>query len=108
MSCAHLSPDANVARRLTMRTLSLSLDQMAKQPNIRPIGSIDSSLQFLANLGPALMDQLVANGSEPNSNTNWCICSPTFSREQLSADISYVDFVSIPSSLEITTSFGGT
>jgi hypothetical protein len=54
---------------------------MAKQPNIRPVGSIDSSLQFLVNLGPALMDQSVANGSDPNSNTNWGFCSPTFSRE---------------------------
>ena len=81
---------------------------MAKQPIIRPVGSIDASLQFLLDLGPALMEPGAANKSDPNSNTNSGFCQPTLSPEQLYANISYVDGVSIPSSLELTTSFGGT
>jgi hypothetical protein len=38
---------------------------MAKQSIIRPVGSIDSSLQLLVNLGPALMDPSVVNESDP-------------------------------------------
>jgi hypothetical protein len=54
------------------------------------------------------MEPSVTNESDPNFNTNWGFCELTFSPQQLYANISYVDFVSIPISLELTTQSGGT
>lgn len=70
--------------------------------------SIDAPLHFSLNPGPALMEPSVTNESDPNFNTNWGFCELTFSPDQLYANISYVDFVSIPISLELTTQSGGT
>jgi hypothetical protein len=65
--------------------------------------AIDAPLKFSLNPGPALMEPSVTNESDPNFNTNWGFCELTYSQEELYANISYVDFVSIPISLELTT-----
>jgi hypothetical protein len=44
----------------------------------------------------------VTNFSDPNININWTFCEFTFNDSQLFANISYVDFVSIPVSLTLT------
>jgi hypothetical protein len=70
--------------------------------------SIDKPLVFLLNPGPALVEPSVTNPSDPNYNTNWAFCEFTFNNDQLYANISYVDFVSIPISIALTNAAGET
>ena len=41
----------------------------------------------------------MSNTSDPNINSMWDFCEFTFNTSQIYADISYVDFVSIPVAL---------
>ena len=68
--------------------------------------SIGTPLTFLLNPGPALVEPSVTNNSDPNINTFWDFCELTFNSSQLFANISYVDFVSIPIALSVTSSTG--
>ncbi|KAI9770883.1 MAG: hypothetical protein M1839_003003 [Geoglossum umbratile] len=68
--------------------------------------SIDTPLVFLLNPGPSLVEPSVTNLSDPNIHTVWGFCELTFNEEQLYANISYVDFVSIPISLALRNSGG--
>src|SRR5579862_6157238 len=68
--------------------------------------SIDTPLVFLLNPGPGLVEPSVANPSDPNIATIWGFCELTFNEEQLYANISYVDFVSVPISLALANSSG--
>jgi hypothetical protein len=70
--------------------------------------SIGSPLTFLLNPGPALVEPSVTNPSDPNINTSWGFCEFTFSSAELYANISYVDFVGLPISLNLTNSSGAT
>lgn len=70
--------------------------------------SIDSTLTFLLNPGPALVEPSVTNPSDPNINTDWGFCEFTFNSSQLFVNISYVDFVALPISLTLTNTSGGT
>lgn len=70
--------------------------------------SIDSTLTFLLNPGPGLVEPSVSNQSDPNYNKTWGFCEFTFNSDQLFANISYVDFVAIPISLTLTNSAGAT
>lgn len=70
--------------------------------------SIGNKLTFLLNPGPALVEPSVTNPSDPSINVNWTFCEFTFNSDQLYANISYVDFVSIPVSLNLTTTNSGT
>ena len=66
--------------------------------------SIDTPLNFFLNPGPALVEPSVANPSDTNYQKNWTFAEFTFNRDQLYANISYVDFVSsIPLSFNLTT-----
>ena len=61
--------------------------------------SIDQPLTFLVNpggAGAALVEPSISNPSDPNININWGFCEFTFSNGVIYANISYVDFVSIP------------
>ncbi|KAK2625542.1 hypothetical protein QTJ16_004854 [Diplocarpon rosae] len=69
--------------------------------------SIDSSLTFLLNPGPGLVEPSVSNPSDPNYSLDWGFCEFTFNDSQLFANISYVDFVSIPIALNLTNTTGG-
>ncbi|KAH7378340.1 hypothetical protein BKA66DRAFT_421329 [Pyrenochaeta sp. MPI-SDFR-AT-0127] len=70
--------------------------------------SIDAKLTFLLNPGPAVVEPSVTNPSDPNFNINWSFCEFTFNDAQLFANISYVDFVSIPVALSLTNAQGHT
>lgn len=68
--------------------------------------SIDTPLTFLLNPGPALVEPSVTNNSDPNINIFWDFCEFTFNSDQLFANISYVDFVSVPIALSLTCGSG--
>lgn len=68
--------------------------------------SINQELTFLLNPGPAIVEPSVTNPSDPNINIEWDFCEFTFSNNQLYANISYVDFVSLSVSLELTPQSG--
>jgi hypothetical protein len=68
--------------------------------------SVGSPITFLLNPGPALVEPSVSNASDPNINIMWDFCEFTFNSSQIYANISYVDFVSIPVSLSLTNSSG--
>ena len=70
--------------------------------------SVDQRLTFLLNPGPALVEPSVTNPSDPNINTNWGFCEFTWNNDQLYANISYVDFVSLPIALALITGSGET
>jgi hypothetical protein len=71
--------------------------------------SIGAPLTFLLNpssTGAALVNPSVTNNSDPNINISWDFCEFTFNSSQLFANISYVDFVSVPIALSLTSSSG--
>ena len=68
--------------------------------------SIGKPLVFLLNPGPALVEPSVTNPSDPNYTTDWGFCEFTFNSAQLYANISYVDFVSLPIALSLTNAAG--
>jgi hypothetical protein len=70
--------------------------------------SIGAKLTFLLNPGPAVVEPSVTNPSDPNFNINWSFCEFTYNDAQLFANISYVDFVSIPVGLSLTNTQGKT
>ncbi|OCK73081.1 glycoside hydrolase family 64 protein [Lepidopterella palustris CBS 459.81] len=63
------------------------------------LSSINTPLTFLVNPGPALV--------KPNINISWTFCEFTYNDFQPFANISDVDFVSIPVSLTFTNNSGG-
>jgi Beta-1,3-glucanase/Carbohydrate binding module (family 6) len=68
--------------------------------------SVDKPLRFFLNPGPALVEPSVTNASDPNLNTVWGFAELTLNSQQLYANISYVDFVSIPIALSLTNAAG--
>lgn len=70
--------------------------------------SIDAKLTFKLNPGPAVVEPSVTNPSDPNYNINWTFCEFTYNDSQLFANISYVDFVSVPVALSLTSTQGNT
>ena len=56
----------------------------------------NDTLTFLLNPGPGLVEPSISNKSDPNYNKTWGFAEFTFNADQLYANISYVDFVSIP------------
>lgn len=69
---------------------------------------IDARLTFFVNPGPNIVNPSVTNPSDPNYNLNWTFAEFTYNDQQLFANISYVDFISIPISLTLTTASGNT
>ncbi|KAJ5550824.1 hypothetical protein N7461_005522 [Penicillium sp. DV-2018c] len=70
--------------------------------------SQDSRLTFFLNPGPALVEPSVSNPSDPNYNLNWAFCEFTWNNYQLYANLSYVDFVSMPIAMTLTNTSGAT
>jgi len=68
--------------------------------------SVDATLTFLINPGPALVEPSVTNQSDPNINISWGFAEFTYNSSQLYANITYVDFVSIPIALSLTNTSG--
>lgn len=71
--------------------------------------SLNKQLEFTLNPGPVLVEPSVTNPSDPNYLTEWGFVELTFNKDQLYANISYVDFVgSIPTGLTLETAAGDT
>ena len=70
--------------------------------------SVDGTLTFLLNPGPALVEPSVTNPSDPNINLSWDFCEFTFNAAELFVNISYVDFVCLPISLTLTNTSNAT
>lgn len=70
--------------------------------------SVDSTLTFLLNPGPAIVEPSVTNPTDPNINHYWDFCEFTFNSSHLFVNISYVDFVCLPISLTLTNTSGRT
>jgi hypothetical protein len=70
--------------------------------------SINDTLTFLLNPGPGLVEPSVSNTADPNYNKTWDFAEFTFNVDQLYANISYVEFVSIPIALTLTNTSGTT
>jgi Beta-1,3-glucanase/Carbohydrate binding module (family 6) len=68
--------------------------------------SIGAPITFLLNPGPALVEPSVTNPSDPSINVMWDFCEFTYNSSNLYANISYVDFVSIPIALTVTSTSG--
>jgi len=71
--------------------------------------SVNRPITFLLNPGPngpALVEPSVTNPSDTNINIQWDFCEFTFNSSQLYANISYVDFVSLPIGLQLTNTSG--
>jgi hypothetical protein len=64
--------------------------------------SVDNTLTFFLNPGPALVEPSVTNPSDVNININWGFAEFTYNSTQIYANISYVDFVSLPIALTLT------
>jgi Beta-1,3-glucanase len=74
--------------------------------SVRVYFSVGRELVFLLNPGPGIVMPSVANPSDPNINTSWGFCELTYDTTQLYANITFVDFVSIPIGLRLTTPQG--
>ncbi|KAL8663663.1 MAG: hypothetical protein Q9168_008056 [Polycauliona sp. 1 TL-2023] len=71
--------------------------------------SIGEPLQFSLNRGgngAALVAPSVSNPADPNYKIKWHFCEFTWDNSQLFCNISYVDFVSLPISLDLTEQSG--
>lgn len=68
--------------------------------------SVDATLTFLLNPGPALVEPSVTNESDPNYEIYWDFCEFTFNAAELYINISYVDFVSLPIGLQLENTSG--
>ena len=71
--------------------------------------SIGAPIKFFLNPGgngPALVEPSVTNSSDPSINITWDFCEFTYNSQQMFANISYVDFVSVPVSLSLTNTSG--
>jgi hypothetical protein len=70
--------------------------------------SVDARLKFLVNPGPAIVEPSVTNPSDPNINIRWAFAEFTYNDAQLFANISSVDFISVPISISLTNTSGKT
>lgn len=68
--------------------------------------SIGAELQFFLNPGPNIVMPSVSNPSDPNIDTQWGFCELTYNAAELFANISFVDFASIPVALSLVSSDG--
>jgi hypothetical protein len=69
--------------------------------------SVGAPLTFLVNPGPALVEPSVTNPSDPSIGLAWDFCEFTFNQAQLFANLTFVDFASIPVALDLTDASGG-
>lgn len=60
-------------------------------------------LTFKINPGPALVEPSSTNPSDANYKHDWGFCEFTWNDSELYANVSYVDFVSMPISLKLET-----
>jgi len=70
--------------------------------------SVGAPLTFLLNPGPGLVEPSVTNPADPNYDVSWSFAEFTYNSAQMYANISFVDFVSLPISLSLTNASGAT
>ncbi|RDA93355.1 hypothetical protein CP533_0330 [Ophiocordyceps camponoti-saundersi (nom. inval.)] len=63
-------------------------------------------LTFFVNPGPALVEPSATNTSDANYDLDWGFCEFTWNENELYANVSFVDFVSLPISLQLVTGNG--
>ncbi|KAH7127702.1 hypothetical protein EDB81DRAFT_809892 [Dactylonectria macrodidyma] len=68
--------------------------------------SKNRKLTFLVNKGPALVEPSTLNKSDPNYGGHWTFAEFTFNQNEVFANVSYVDFLSIPTALRLETDAG--
>lgn len=68
----------------------------------------DGKLTFFVNPGSALVEPSPSNPTDPNYNLFWDFCEFTWNSAQLYVNITYVDFVTLPIALALTTTSGET
>ena len=105
---AHLAKDCAIPLGRPGSTTSATIPRIAGG---RIWVSINSKLTFLLNPGPdgaALVEPSPLNPSDPNINVEWDFCEFTFNEAQLFANITYVDFVSVPIALTLLNTAGAT
>ncbi|KJZ75133.1 hypothetical protein HIM_05619 [Hirsutella minnesotensis 3608] len=66
----------------------------------------DKPLALFVNPGPALVEPSATNPSDPNHDLDWGFCEFTWNQQQLYANVSFVDFVGLPVSLQLKTTNG--
>ncbi|KZZ99313.1 CBM6-containing protein [Moelleriella libera RCEF 2490] len=66
----------------------------------------DKPLSFLINPGPNLVEPSATNPSDPNYDLDWGFCEFTWNQQEIYANVSFVDFVGLPISLQLKTSGG--
>ncbi len=69
----------------------------------------NAPLTFLLNQGPSgpqLVEPSATNTADPNYALRWSFCEFTYNTQQVFANISYVDFVSIPVALRLDSADG--
>ncbi|KAG6277546.1 hypothetical protein E4U47_007062 [Claviceps purpurea] len=67
---------------------------------------LNRPLNFFINPGPALVEPSATNPSDTNYDLDWGFCELTWNQYELYANISYVDFVSLPISMQLQTGRG--
>ncbi|ORY18159.1 hypothetical protein BCR34DRAFT_554302 [Clohesyomyces aquaticus] len=100
---ANLSADVAISLGAPGNTVNVQIPKIAGG---RIWFSIDARLTFLVNPGPAIVEPSVTNPSDPNFNISWTFCEFTYNDAQLFANISYVDFVSVPVGIALTNAEG--
>lgn len=68
----------------------------------------DNKLTFYLNPGPALVEPSSSNPSDPNYNLCWDFCEFTWNSAQLYVNLIFVDFVTLPIALALSTTTGET
>jgi hypothetical protein len=66
----------------------------------------EKPLTFFINPGPALVEPSATNPADPNYDLDWGFCEFTWNQQELYANVSFVDFVSLPISLQLKTGDG--
>lgn len=91
-----LNPSGSGARRVTLPRLDSG----------RIYFSVGTKLTFLMNRGGGLALPSVSNPTDPNANVPHDFCEFTFNTDQLYANITFVDMVSLPIAFQLETGQG--
>lgn len=102
-TCTPLSENCSIPLGPAGSTTTITIPQLAGG---RIWFSIGKELTFLVNPGPAIVEPSVTNPSDPNIHIDWAFCEFTFANSQIYANISYVDFVSLPVAMSMTPEDG--
>lgn len=100
-----LAVDCGIRLGAPGSTTNVTIPQLA---GARIWFSVNAPLVFFLNPGPGLVEPSVTNPADPNINKLWGFCEFTLNDYQLYANISYVDFVSIPIAMSLTNAAGQT